>query len=80
MSESGSLLLFTSIYLQATTIVLTTIDGSLGSPNPALFSARTRNSYSTSSVRPVTSKLSSVMDFLDALTHLMPFFSFFSTQ
>lgn len=55
-------------------------DGSLGSPNPALFSAVTLNSYSTPSLRPCTLNRRSGTVRLQALTHLSPFLSFLSTQ
>lgn len=55
-------------------------DGSLGSPNPALFSAVTLNSYSTPSLRPCTLQRRSGIVLLEARTHLIPLFSFLSTQ
>lgn len=60
--------------------VMTGCDGSLGSPNPALFSAVTLNSYSTPSLRPCTLKRKSGTVLLQALTHLIPLLSFLSTQ
>lgn len=61
-------------------LVITGCDGSLGSPNPALFSAVTLNSYSTPSLRPCTLKRRSGIILLLARTHLIPRFSFLSTQ
>ncbi len=46
------------------------LDGELGGPCPILFSAMIRNSYSLSSMRSVTVRVSSVMRSLEAFIHL----------